>query len=498
MTNTQQTITTQYSSEEYIDDILNIFYVDNRSKIDFNLFKEIDEKSLHKESSVKFIEEIEQYKFDIVERFILVYLAISRLKKHTRTTRNDIIEKLVELNITKPSIAVRLTDNNSNLLRNHCIICKSRYAGELEFDIRDKLFDILFNISKEDKSEGYINEESKQNFILKPNELYNKLNKYVVGQDDAIKNISAAVYEHILKCKLNNNDNKDKLDKTNTLIIGPTGTGKTFICNTLSKILNIPIFIADAGQFTESGYVGLSPNSVLTGLAKKCKPENNKFPISIIYIDEIDKIAIRQKHGEDSVGTRPVQEELLKIIESFNYTSDGDKFGPKVEYDISNVMFILGGAFSGLEEIIKNRINKDTKTKIGFNTQEKPQSDSSNFLQQATSEDLIEYGFIPEFVGRLQNKVILNSLTKENLINILSTSQNNVISQYKQIFLEAGIELDILDETIGYIAEEAIKNNTGARGLKSTISNVLNRILCDVVSNEQKNFTLTPEIIEQF
>ena len=296
----------------------------------------------------------------------------------------------------------------------------------------------------------------------------------------------------------NNNENKDKLDKTNTLIIGPTGTGKTFICNTLSKILNIPIFIADAGQFTESGYVGLSPNSVLAGLAKKCKLRCNKFPISIIYIDEIDKIAMREKHGEQSVGTSPVQEELLKIIESFNYISDGGKFAPSMEYDLSNVMFILGGAFSGLEEIIRNRINKDTEIKIGFNAKEKIQSNNSNILRQATSEDLIEYGFIPEFVGRLQNKIILNSLTKENLINILSTSQNNVISQYKQIFSEAGVKLNILDETIEYIAGEAIKNNTGARGLKSTISNILNKILFEAVSNEEKNFILTPEIIRQF
>lgn len=485
----------QYTSENYIDDMLDVFYIDNHSnKINFNLFKDIDEKSTQKENNIKFIKEIEQYNFNIVERFVLIYLAIARLRKHSRTTRNDIVEKLVDLNIAKPSIAVKLTNDNSTLFKSHCMVIKRKlYSEEFELDINDKLFNILFNITETQTNK---NKDSQEFVLLKPNEIYKEICKYVIGQNEAVKSISAAIYEHIIKCKLNTANNKDKIDKTNTLIIGPTGTGKTFICNTLSKILNIPIFTADAGQFTESGYVGLSPNSILTGLAKKCKPRNNKFPISIIYIDEIDKIAIRQEHDEQSVGTRPVQEELLKIIESFNYICDGGKFESSKEYDISNVLFILGGAFSGLEKVIENRLNK--KNKIGFNTEEKIPNDNLTILQKTTSEDLIEYGFIPEFVGRLQNRVILNSLTKENLIHILNKSQNNIINQYKQIFCEAGIKLDVPNETISYIAEQAIKNNTGARGLKSTISNILNKILFETISNEQTSFILTPENIKQF
>lgn len=487
-----------YTSEQYLDDILDFFYAAYRyeNKKKFSDFRIIDERSLQKDSNVKFIKEIEKYNFNIIERYILLFLAVSEIKRHSRNSKSELIERLVEKEIAKPSVIVKALNKDSNLFKSKCV----RYRRGLPFEdtvieIDDKLSNLLFNANCEENTEIKKEDNKEKKFNILPKDLYNKLNKYVIGQDNAIKNISAAVYEHIIKCEINKKtNNKDKLDKTNTLIIGPTGTGKTFICNTLSKILDIPIYVADASQMTETGYVGLNPDSIFVGLERKCRQnmKGSKFPLSIIYIDEIDKIAFRND-AKNEVGNKSVQEEFLKIFESTRYFCDGGRFSPPREYEISNVMFILGGAFSGLEKIIEKRVNTNKEKKIGFFKEEFSLQDNSNILQQAATEDLIEYGFMPEFIGRLPNKVILNSLTKQDLINILTLSQNNVISQYKQIFSEAGIKLDVLDETIEYVAEKAIENNTGARGLKTILSNILNKILFETVSNGQKDFVLTPE-----
>ena len=485
-----------YTSEQYFDDIVDIFYTDRwNRKIDFQKFETIDARSIDENADVKFIKETAKYNFNILERFCIIFVAISKLKSRDRVRKNDLIENLVELNTAKPSYIVKLLNDNSKLFTSKCICYKQRGFGEQELEINEDLFNILINSTP--KQEQSVKE---QVINLNPNQLYEQLNKYIIGQDTATKNISAAVYEHILKCKINKNNNKDKLDKTNTLIIGPTGTGKTFICNILSKILDIPIYIADASQLTETGYVGLNPDSIFTGLLRKCKQtmHENKFPVSIIYIDEIDKIAINKNNKESGVGTKTVQEEFLRIFESTNYFCSGGKFNMDREYDISNVMFILGGAFSGLEKIIENRLNLNKGKSIGFFQEDVTLQDNSNILQQATTDDLIKYGFMPEFIGRLPNRIILKALTKQDLIKILTESQNNVISQYKQVFTEAGIKLEILEETIEYVAEQAIKNNTGARGLKSILSNILNKILFETASKGQTDFTLSPKEFSSF
>ena len=221
--------------------------------------------------------------------------------------------------------------------------------------------------------------------------------------------------------------------------------------------------------------------------------EGNKFPISIIYIDEIDKIAISQEH-DSIIGSKSIQEEFLKIFESTTYFCSGGRFGMERVFDISNIMFILGGAFSGLEQIITTRLNKNKEKKIGFSIEQNIDSNNTDILQQVTTEDLTVYGFMPEFIGRLTNKAILNSLTKKDLINILTTGKNNIIEQYKEIFLKAGITLNVPDETIEYIAEKAIENKTGARGLRNTLSNVLNKILFDSSINKQTECSLKTEM----
>ena len=483
-----------YTSESYINGILELFYDETIHKKDiFELFKIIDKRSMEKESDIDFIKEIKTYNLNIIERFALIRIAIAQIR-NAHMHRNEFISKLIELKIAKPIVIINLISKNSKLLKNKCISPDS-----YRLELNEHLFNLL--ITSKEKATNINNDKEEQLIDIKPNELYCKLNSYVIGQDNAIKNIVSGVYEHIIKCRLNKDENKkDKLDKTNTLIIGSTGTGKTFICNTLSKILNIPIYIADASQLTETGYVGLNPDSIFIGLLKKCKQsmDGNKFPVSIIYIDEIDKIAISNNNLRDSVGNKGVQEEFLKIFESTTYFCNGGRFGMEREFDISNVMFILGGAFSGLEKIIEARLNINKEKSIGFFKGDFTLQDNSNILQQVTTEDIIKYGFMPEFVGRLPNKVILNALTKQDLITILTESQNNIISQYKQVFTEAGINLDVLDETIEYVAEQAIKNNTGARGLKSILSSILNKILFETSSKGQKDFTLSPKEFSLF
>ncbi len=490
-----------YTSEEYLDDVLDFFYSGKYNREVYTDFKHIYERSMQKDSKVKFIKEIEKYNFNIFEIYVLLYLAIFKIKKHG-IRKSDLIERLIEKHLAKPSVIVKILSENSKLFKSKCIICEKNNPyeeGNLEID--DNLFNILVNTDFEENKETKKEDKKERKFNIIPNEIYTELNKYVIGQDNATKSITAAVYEHIIKCEINKKtDSKDKLDKTNTLIIGPTGTGKTFICNTLSKILNIPIYVADASQMTESGYIGLSPESILIGLEKMCGEslKDNKFPVSIIYVDEIDKIAFKKTDKYD-VGNKGVQEEFLKMFESNKYFFDGGRGYRSREYDISNIMFILGGAFSGLEKIIEERTKSNEEKKIGFFKENVSlQEDKTNILQQTTTEDLVEYGLMPELVGRLPNKVILNPLTKQDLINILTVSQNNVISQYKQVFSEAGIKLNVLDETIEAVAYRAIENNTGARGLKTILSNILNKILFEAVSNGQKDFVLTPEKLSAY
>ena len=487
-----------YTSEEYLDDVLDFFYSGRYNKEVYSDFKHIDERSFQKDSNVKFVKEIKKYNFNIFERYVLLYIAISKMRRHG-IRKSDLIERLIEKRLAKPSVIVKILSENSKLFKSKCIIYgKTNPYEDGILEIDDKLFNALVNTDFEETKKINKKDKKERKFNIKPNEIYTELNKYVIGQNNATKSITAAVYEHIIKCEINKKtDSKDKLDKTNTLIIGPTGTGKTFICNTLSKILDIPIYVADASQMTETGYVGLSPDSIFVALEKRCRAnmKGNKFPISIIYVDEIDKIAFRNDN-KGEVGNKAVQEEFLKIFESSKYFCDGGRFAPPREYDISNVMFILGGAFSGLDKIIEKRKNTNKENKIGFFKEDfEEHSNDINVLQQTTTEDLIEYGFMHEFIGRLPNKVILNPLTKESLIKILTESQNNVIYQYKQIFKEAGINLEILNETIEYVAEYAIKNNTGARGLKSILGSILNRVLFESASNGQKDFVLTPELI---
>lgn len=307
---------------------------------------------------------------------------------------------------------------------------------------------------------------------LKPHEIKAELDKYVMGQEESKKLLSVAIYNHYKRI-----ESKSKVDiqKTNILITGPTGSGKTHVIQTLAKILDVPLVIADANSLTQAGYVGDDVETILEKLIIKAKGDIRKAERGIVYIDEIDKIASYQvegrKHSKDISG-QAVQESLLKIIEDSEVhlmMSGGNPHAKqRVIINTKNILFICGGAFVGLEDIIKKRSTGTTAKTIGFvttttQTPTKPQE------KEVMAEDLVAFGFIPEFVGRIPVVASLNPLTKEDLMDILLKSKNAVIKQYQALLKMDGVKLTFHKGAVEYVAEEALKKKVGARGLKGIL-----------------------------
>ncbi|OHA62729.1 MAG: hypothetical protein A2117_01280 [Candidatus Wildermuthbacteria bacterium GWA2_46_15] len=301
-----------------------------------------------------------------------------------------------------------------------------------------------------------------------PAVIYEKLGEYVVGQEDAKRAISAGVYLHLKRTKLNAHRPKgQKLAKSNILIIGPTGSGKTHICRTLADALNLPFHIADATQYTETGFVGRTVEEMLLDLhkGKDLAPSAH----GIIYIDEIDKIAaqnIGKGHsGNRDVSGKSVQEELLKILEGGEITCERQR-GHEMQktIDASNVFFMAGGAFQGLEEIIAQRLKKKA---IGFRgTSGETPIETGALLKQVLPEDLIAYGFMPEFIGRFPVIAVLDRLTKVDLVNIITGTKNSILNQYRAVIEETGMPVEIPEDMPERVAEAALKRDLGARAIK--------------------------------
>lgn len=327
-----------------------------------------------------------------------------------------------------------------------------------------------------------------------PEEINKMLDQYVVGQDDAKKVLSVAVYNHYKRINNNiMNGNKKKvdnveIDKSNVLLIGPTGTGKTMIARTLAKLLKVPFASADATTLTEAGYVGEDVENILLKLIQSANYDIASAERGIIYIDEIDKITKKSENVSITrdVSGEGVQQALLKIIEDTvaSVPPQGGRKHPHQEYlqiNTSNILFICGGAFVGLDKIIEQRVNS---TSLGFCGELKAPKSTSALVKDIQPEDLIKYGLIPEFVGRLPIVVGLNELDEDALVRIMKEPKNSLTKQYTTLLKLDDVDLEFKDEAIRYVAQKAIKLNTGARGLRTIIENSMLDIMYKVPSDK--------------
>ncbi len=338
--------------------------------------------------------------------------------------------------------------------------------------------------------------------LLKPEEIHSILDDYVIGQDAAKKTLSVAVYNHYKRvCASRNLD--VELQKSNILMLGPTGSGKTLLAQTLARLLNVPFAIADATTLTEAGYVGEDVENILLKIIQAADYDIERAQYGIIYIDEIDKITRKSENASITrdVSGEGVQQALLKILEGTvaSVPPQGGRKHPHQEFiqiDTTNILFICGGAFEGIEKIIEAR--KDTKA-IGFGAEVTPKHERNvgEVLKEVMPEDFIKYGLIPEFIGRLPVVVSLDALDDETLIRILREPKNALTKQYHKLFELDGVELDFSDEALELVAKKSLERKTGARGLRAIMENSLMDLMYRTPSDDTiRKCTITKEVVE--